>query len=384
MDINMKKAFTFLLMLAVSLLCLTVTARAETLETMPEAYVGIEENLPEELDGLLPEGLFSANAEEALAAAETLTRPEYLFKVVLEAVGLRMSEVLSLFASLAGLLLLSALLHRLRETMAGHGEGVSFCLRLCMYALIVTRAAAMVGWVKTYFSQLSTLMTGLLPVMGILYTLGGNVTAAAANEGTLLIFLSACDYVTSAVTPAVCGICMAFALLDGFGGGLQVRFAPLSAMMKRWYTTLLGFMTFLLGIALSTQSILASGADSLSMKGIKYAVGQMLPVVGGAVSGSLGTVAAGVSLLRSVSGVCGVILVGLLLLPTLIQLLLFRGCYQIAATVATMLGCDGEAGLLGEMGSLYGYMAAAVGICSVFCVLALAIFAHGGVALGGG
>ncbi len=372
--------------LCLVLLPLTVygetAAPTGTVETMPEAFVGMEDHLPDEVSGLLPNGLFSSDPEEALTAAETLTRPEYLFRVVLEAVGLRLHDVLTLFVTLAGLLILSALLHRLRETLAGSGEGVSFCLRLSLYALIVTRAAAMVGWVKTYFGQLSALMTGLLPVMGTLYALGGNVTAAASNEGILLLFLNVCDYVTAAVTPAVCGVCMAFALLDGFGGGLQVRFAPIGGMIKRWYTTLLGFVMFLLGIALSTQSVLAASADSLGMKGIKYAVGQMLPVVGGAVSGTLGTVAAGVSLLRSVSGVCGVILVGLLLLPTLVQLLLFRMCYQTAATVATMLGCDGEAGLLGEMGSLYGYMAAAVGICSVVCVLALAIFAHGGVALG--
>ncbi len=357
---------------------------AESLETMPDSYTDLEGYLPGDVAEFLPEGIFSPNTEEALRAAETLTRPEYLFRVVLEAVGLRIDEALGLFCTLLALLLLSALLHRLRETVTGvGGEGVSFCLRLSMYALIITQAATMIEWIKAYFAQLSILMTGLIPLMGTLYALGGNVTGAAANEGVLVLSLQICEYATASVTPAVCGVCLAFALLDGFGSGMQVKFSTLGGQIKKWYTWFLGFVMFLLGVALSTQSILAAGADSLGMKGIKYAVGQMLPVVGGAVSGTLGTVAAGVELIRGVSGVCGLILIGLLLLPTLVQLLLFRMCYQTASTAASMLGCDGEAGLLGELSSLYGYMAAASGICSVVFVLALAIFSRSGAAIGG-
>ncbi len=376
------KKYCLTLGLIVLILCLLpLSTQAVSAETMPDGYSAMEEYLPEEVGQLLPDGLFSDDPQEALSAAETLTRPEYLFRVVWEAVGLRLKDVLSLFLFLVGVVFLSALLRRLSEALTGSGEGVCFSLRLSIYALIILRAASMVDWIKTYFSQLITLMTGFLPVMGTLYALGGNVTAAAANEGILLLFFGICDYLTAAITPAVCGISMAFALLNGFGSSLQVSFAHLGGMIKKWYTGFLGFLMFLLGVALSLQSVLAAGADSLSMKGIKYAVGQMIPVVGGAVSGTLGTVAAGVSMLRGVSGVCGLILVGLLLLPTLVQLLLFRACYRTAATVASTLGCSQEAGLLEEMGSLYGYMIAATAICSLVCVLSLSIFAHGGTAL---
>ena len=351
-------------------------------EVLPDSYKELEEYLPDEVLEFLPDGLFSQDPEEAITVAKALTRPEYLFRVVLEAVGLRLGEVMSLLGTLLGLLLLSALLHRLRETVSGNaGEGVAFTLRLGMYALIITRAAAMMSWVKLYFDRLTHLMTGLAPVMGALYAMGGNVMGAFVNEEIILIFLNVCDYMTVYVTPAMCGICLAFALLDAFGGGLQVRFAPLGGLIKKWYTFLLGFIMFLLSLALSTQSMLASGADSMGMKGLRYAIGQMIPVVGGSIASTLGTVAESVRILRSISGVSGIILVGLMLLPALVQLLLFRMCYQLTSSVAAMLGCDGEASLLGEIGSLYGYMIAAISICAVLCVLALAIFAHTSVAL---
>ena len=81
-------------------------------------------------------------------------------------------------------------------------------------------------------------------------------------------------------------------------------------------------------------------------------------------------------------GVCGVVLIALLLLPTLIELLLYRAVLQMAGTAAGMLRCEGEARLLGEVASLYGYVAAVVGICAVVFVVALAILIGGTAAIG--
>ena len=241
----------------------------------------------------------------------------------------------------------------------------------------------MLLWVEAYFQRIGTLMGGMIPVMGVLYTLGGNIGQATVNREMLLIMLGVCEYIATTLTPALCGVCLAFALMEAFGGGAQIKLAPLSGLCKKWYTSLLGFLMFLVTSALSVQSVLASKADTLSMRGVKYAVGNMLPVVGGAVSGTLGSVAAGVGLLRGIAGVSGVILMALLLLPTLVQLLLFRVCYQLASAVAGMLSCEGESKLLGEVSSLYGYMAAAVSICALGFIIALAIFTHGATAMGG-
>jgi stage III sporulation protein AE len=160
-----------------------------------------------------------------------------------------------------------------------------------------------------------------------------------------------------------------------------IRLDALSGLIKKWYTTFLGLLMTVLTAVLSAQSVLTSKADNLQMKGVKYAVSNILPVVGGAVSGTLGTVAAGIGVLRSTCGVCGVILIGLLLLPTLIQLLLYRAVFQLTGTAAGMLRCEGEAKLLGEVASLYGYVAAVVSICSVAFVVALSLLIGGTAAI---
>ncbi|MBQ9151726.1 MAG: hypothetical protein IJX72_05700 [Clostridia bacterium] len=371
--------FTLCLICVCSLTALAEDTSSEAV-TMPPAYADLEDCVPPDVADLLPDGLFSDSAEEALTAAEALSDWQYLLNALFSAVGLRLEDAVGLLCALLGLILIAAILGKLRESIGGAGgETFGFCLRLALYTAIVLQTAGMVKVVQTFFSQLNTLMGGMIPVMGGLYALGGNLGQAAVSEELMLVFLTVCEYVSTAVTPPVCAVCMSFSLMDAFG--LRLTLAPLCEQVKRWYTSLLGLIMFLLSLALSVQSVLVGRADSLGMKGVKYAVGNMLPVVGGAVAGTLGTVSAAVSLLRGVCGVSGIILVALLLLPTLVQLLLFRATLRLASTAASLLGCDGESRLLTEMASLHGYLAAAVSICAVTFILALSLLIHSTAAL---
>ena len=348
--------------------------------TMPPAYADLENCLPPDIVDLLPDGLFSENAEEALRAATEITDWQYLLNAVLSAVGLRLADAVGWLCTLIALILIAAVLGKLKESIGGgSGDLLGLCLRLALYTAIVVQTVGMVEIVQAFFAQLNGLMGGMIPVMGVLYALGGNLGQAAVNREITLISLAVCEYLSATVTPPVCAVCMSFSLMDAIG--LRMTLAPLCEQVKKWYVWLLGLVMFLLSLALSAQSVLVGRADSLGMKGVKYAVGNMLPVVGGAVAGSLGTVAAGVSLLRGVCGVSGIVLVALLLLPILVQLLLFRTTLRLASTVAAIMGCEGEARLLTEMASLHGYLAAAVSICAVTFILALSLLVHSTAAL---
>ena len=380
----MKRSHLLLVLLAVAAwvaLCPLQSAAEEgEAVTMPPAYGDLADAIPPELSDLLPDGLFSEKLEEAVTAATELTDWRYLLNALLSAVGLRLDETVELLCVLVGLILISAVCGRLREGLGGgSGELFGFCLRLALYTAMILQTAGMVETVIRYFDRLITLTGGMIPVMGTLYALGGNLGQAAVTSELMLVFLTVCQYISVTVTPPVCGVCMSFSLMDALG--VKLTLSPLCDRIKKWYASLLGLVMFLLSLALSTQSVLTGRADSLGMKGVKYAVGNIIPMVGGAVAGTLSTVAAGVTALRGVCGVSGILLVALLLLPTLAELLLTRAILNLAATVASMLACDGEAKLLSEMGSLHGYLAAAASICAVVFVIALTLLIHSGTAL---
>lgn len=350
--------------------------------TMPPAYTALPDAIPPELEALLPDGLFSEDAEEALSATAELTDWRYLLNALASAVGLGLEDTVGLLCVLVGLILLAAVCGRLREGLGGSGgEILNFCLRLTVYTAIVLQTAGAVEVAQVYLDRLMALTGGMIPVMGTLYALGGNIGHAAVSSELMLVFLGICQYVSATVTPPLCAVCTSFSLMDALGTRLTL--SPLCEQVKRWYASLLGLVMFLLTLALSTQSVLVGKADTLGMRGIKYAVGNVIPVVGGAVAGTLSAVGAGISLLRSVCGIAGIILVALLLLPTLVRLLLLRATLRLAATIASMLACDGEAKLLGEIASLHGCLAAAVSICSVTFVFALGLLIGSSTAIGG-
>ena len=334
-----------------------------------------------ELIPLLPDGLFSTDPDEALAAVREGVSLPGMLSALLGALGLRLPDAVRLLSTLLGLLLISSLLGHLSAAVGGRaGELTGFIIRLAVAAALVSLTVGVAQTVTTFLSQLNRLCAGMLPVMGTLYVLGGNLTQATVGEGLMLVFLNVAEYLCADVTPAVCGICLSLSLLSALG--LRYRMEPIGSWVRKAYTGFLGAITFLLSALLGCQSVLSARADSLRMKGIKYAVGNLLPVAGSAVSGSLGSVAAGVDLLRSICGVCGVLLLGLLLLPVLVELLLFRAVIRLASVAASSLDCAADARLLDDVAELYGYMAGAVSLCSVFFILTLCVLIACGSALG--
>ena len=349
--------------------------------TLPPAYAALPDSLPEELIPLLPDGLFSTDPDEALTAVREGVSLPGMLSALLSALGLRLPDAVRLLSTLLGLLLISSLLGHLSAAVGGRaGELTGFIIRLAVAAALVSLTVGVAQTVTTFLSQLNRLCAGMLPVMGTLYVLGGNLTQATVGEGLMLVFLNVAEYLCADVTPAVCGICLSLSLLSALG--LRYRMEAISSWVRKAYTGFLGAITFLLSALLGCQSVLSARADSLRMKGIKYAVGNLLPVAGSAVSGSLGSVAAGVDLLRSICGVCGVLLLGLLLLPVLVELLLFRAVIRLASVAASSLDCAADARLLDDVAELYGYMAGAVSLCSVFFILTLCVLIACGSALG--
>ena len=359
----------------------TLSARAEEETdaealTMPSAFGELREHIPDEAADRLPEDFFSSDPlRAAQAVGDMATLPRFA-SAVGRMLGLRLSDACRLGACVVGLLMLCAVMRYVAQSFGASGELIGgLCVRLSLMGVSAGLSVSLMDTVGTFFRQLSSLAVGMVPLTGILYALGGNLTQSTVSQTLLAAFISLLDYACASLSPAVCGVCMALSLFDLSGTG--TRLSALGGWIRRTYAAFLGLCMFLLSSVLGTQTLLSSARDSIRMRGLRYAVGQMIPVVGGAVSASLGTLSSGIGLLRSVTGTAGILLLGLLLLPTLVTLLLFRRTLLLCASCASLLDCPQEERLLSDVAGLYGYMAAAVTVCSVFFTLSLALLAAG-------
>lgn len=352
------------------LLCLPVSAEA-SYRTLPEEYVALESYLPDAISSLLPNGLFDSEPEQVQQALGQLISFGGLLQLLLGAFGLQMEQGGALIASICGLLLLCGMMRALGNIHGMRTAGLA--PRLCLYGAVVGAGWAAVSAMVEYFSQLELLMGGMLPMMSVMYTLGGNLSRATVGNSVLSVGLGVCRSVCAGMAPPLFGACMAMTLPAVVESGVDL--SRLSAHLKHAYTSVLGLLTFVLTLCLGAQSLIASRADSLAMRSGRYAIGQMIPIVGGALSGSLDTLAAGVGLLRGLAGTCGVVLLLICCLPVLLRMLLLRMIFDLCAGLAQLMGCAPEGAVLAEASSLFGYMAAAVAMCTAVFIIAVGAFA---------
>ena len=126
---------------------------------------------------------------------------------------------------------------------------------------------------------------------------------------------------------------------------------------------------------ISTQTLLASKADTLSAKTAKMLATQIIPVVGGTIGETLRTAGASIEYLRSNVGVVLIVIFLIMIMPTLISIALYRLGFIISNAFAGLLGCERESKILLEISSIYGYVLAIISISAITLLLLITVFA---------
>lgn len=353
-------------------------------ETVKKEYADFVGAIPPEVAALLPSDFFAEDMTVAGEAVREAGAPQAIFGVIGHLTGLAIGENLALLAAVCGILLLSSVFRALQSgsgTSAGVGRALSFCATLSLCLAILSLQRARFSQIAAFFETVQTLSVALLPLMGGLYAMGGNVAAAVANHGTMSIFLSVLEHVIARTVLPVAGICLCLGLLDALSGKGQLR--SLGFLIKRTYTWTFALLMLILCGVLGLQTTLAKGSDGLAMRSLRFAAGSFLPVVGGSVSEALRTVAGSVVYLRSVAGTAAILVLFFAFLPIFLSVLLNRVVFLLGGAMAKLMGCDGEEKLLSELSSVYGYFLSVIASLFVTVTFSLTLFARCAVAGGG-
>lgn len=354
---------------------------AKDTEKLPDVYQDFLESLPPPILERLPEGALSDNAEDVGGAVGEMSSFSFLLRTVFSLVGLHLEDCIKLLCSIVGILILSSICRIFCASLKRPEIARAFSLMITLI-ITVTIFATGFGTIEStvsYFRTLNTFTGTAVPLMGSLYVMGGNAAAAVATSAGLSLFMTVLEEIVGRSIVPFCGICLALALIGACEGG--PRLSGLLTSLKKNYTLVLSFFMMLLLAMLSSQTVLGASKDTLAMRSMKFAAGNVIPIVGGSVGELFRSVSASVGYMRSAVGICGVLLLLLLMLPTLVELILARATWQICSFFAEILGCDGEKRLLDEFASINGYLIAAVAICSSVLFLTFTIFTHCATAL---
>lgn len=343
--------------------------------TAPEEYQDFLDSLPDDIANLLPEELFSNDINDIAQGASKLTSWNYIFDVIFDILGLNVKSILKTVATVLGVLVLCSLLNMIKNSI-GNVSSRPIINLICGILTVTTvlqisqeplqRAMQVVEEIKIFTNTVS-------PVMCAMYAMGGNVSSALVHNYGLIVFLSILENICIISLEAILGVCLGLTLASSFIG--EANILALSNAIKKVFTFFLGMIMLIFTTVISTQTLLASKADSLSAKTAKMLATQMIPLVGGTVGESLRTAGASIEYLRSNVGIVLIVVLMLMVLPTFISIGLYRLGFIVSNAFAGLLGCEKEGKILLEISSIYGYVLAIISISSIILLLLITVFA---------
>ncbi len=256
---------------------------------------------------------------------------ERLKKRALQAMQEALPSLLSLTAP--------ALLWALSRRMVGKGLSASADM-VCFLAearVLTSLFSKGMAAARLVTGRLSDLIGQFHPLAAFVLSACGRPHAASLMRPAGALALSLAEGVLMqsvfALSAAMAGLTVIGHLSE------QLKLEGFFRLCKRVALGLLGGATTLFLGVMKADALLETGRDGLTMRAAEYAVDKLLPVIGGDVADTLGTLVSGTALMRSAVGVTGTaVLVGLCLEPILTLAADILAC-RLAAALSETMAC---------------------------------------------
>jgi stage III sporulation protein AE len=197
---------------------------------------------------------------------------------------------------------------------------------------------------------ISDFFGGLIPVMTAYLAFGGaGGTAAGAASGlSLTLWLTGLTG-ERLLMPMTAAVFASSAVSSAVGGAAERSNASIGRSFKR----IMGAVCAVVAAVFALQTYVCSAADSVSVRAAKYAASGLVPSVGGVVSGALGALCGGLSMLGGLIGASSVAVIIAMALSPLVLLLMYKLSLYICTLYLEFTGTDTKGSPIGAfMGAL--------------------------------
>jgi stage III sporulation protein AE len=372
---NMKKILMFLLCLL--LLCMPVSAVSgsdasgestlqEQFEEQLEASGADEliENAPEQVkESLYDLGLDTISFQKILSLS-----PKEFIPYFIDQVQTVIARPVKLLAIVVGIIVLCALMNALKQSMAKDKlkEVFQVVSILCICAAVITPVIDCISKTGKTIFDCSNFLISFVPVLSGVMTAGGQIVTATSYQVFLFWAAELVSVIVSRTLVPFLGIYLAIAITSSMNA--EFRLDKIADSLKSFICwSLGGLLTVFVGI-LSIQGIVASSADTVSLKATKFLISSVVPVVGGALSDALGSVQSCVKLLKTSVGAYGIIIAVMTFLPLLIESISWLLVTKISQVVAEFLGVGGVTPVLKATSSVLGIILAII-LCFMMLII---------------
>ena len=290
-------------------------------------------SLDSEISSMLEENGLDALDSEVIFSKGTESIKNYFSETLLEKVrerGIWFFKVLSI------LMLLSVFSSAF--DFSATADVFSLLSTVVLTLVTVDKIGLLINCVVSAVELNSKLMLCFVPVFTLIVSLSGNPSSALTYNSLVLLFSELMSSFVSNIFVSLIGAYFALSIAFSFYSGMNLnRFVN---SVNRIVTFVLGFSASMFTGFLSLKNILAYSTDSLSVKGVKFLLSSMIPVIGPSLSDAYSTILGSIHLMKGSLGAVGIFAAVIINIPPLAEGAVYCFSLSVLSGIAEMLGLN--------------------------------------------
>lgn len=224
--------------------------------------------------------------------------------------------------------------------------------------------------------RMSALIEQTFPALLVLLTAAGGLASAGIFQPAMALLSGGMAIAIENLVLPLILFGGAMAVLSNMTGRAQLgQLLNLSKSAVKW---ILGLLVTLYFAITTLQGMTAAAFDGVSVRTAKYALGKMIPLVGGMVSGTVDTVLGCAVLVKNAAGMAAILLAfGVVALPLLEIGAGIFAC-RIAAALSEPVADARIPKMLGALADVLSYLFAAVAALAVLFIITIGLLMRAG------
>lgn len=216
---------------------------------------------------------------------------------------------------------------------------MSTAINLVITVFITTRITNCIGLCCSTIKLCSDFTYAFFPAFCIIVaTTGGAMTSFSVNT-TLLILAQGLNVISNVFFVPITNSFLALSMCSSLRQELNL--GGVVTTVKSLITTSISTLSAVFVSILSLKTAVASRADALGLRSVRFAINSIVPIIGSSISEGLLSIQSYSSLIKTSVGVVGIIAVFAIFLPSIIEVVLWRFTLSISSLCAQVFSDNG-------------------------------------------
>lgn len=218
-----------------------------------------------------------------------------------------------------------------------YGEILSVLLVPIVTLILVDEINLAVSSALSLLRLNGNIMTAFVPIYAVAIAVAGNPATALTYNTLVLGFAEIASAVINLGLVDIIGCFLCVCI--GFSVNKSINFTRFISSVNRFVTFVLGLGSSLFASMLSVKGIFSVAADSVASKGIRFAIGSLIPVIGSSISDAYSTLLGSFGILKNSVAIIGISALVIMNFPVVTEIVIFNISLNILSFISEMLDC---------------------------------------------